>query len=237
MSKYKILVVDDEIKILNLIKNYLENEGFSVITADGGKKALELFEAEKPDLVVLDIMMPEVSGYDVCRKICSSSDTPVIMLTARSEEVDKILGLELGADDYITKPFSLRELAARIRVVLRRLKRQDLQEKELGHGREDILEYLGLSLDLKKKSAVLEGKPLSLTPTEFKILAMLMGSPGVVFSRVQILEEVLGEYYEGYERSLDTHMSNLRKKLGDDPANPRYIKTVYGMGYKIGGQS
>ncbi|HHW03980.1 MAG TPA: response regulator transcription factor [Thermoanaerobacterales bacterium] len=236
MSKYKILVVDDEIKILNLIKNYLENEGFSVITADGGKKALELFEAEKPDLVVLDIMMPEVSGYDICRKICALSDTPVIMLTAKSEEVDKILGLELGADDYITKPFSLRELAARIRVVLRRLKRQGAQQ-DSGQDKEDILEYLGLKLDLRKKTAYLDDRPLSLTPTEFKILAMLLGSPGVVFSRLQILEEVLGEYYEGYERSLDTHMSNLRKKLGDDPTNPRYIKTVYGMGYKIGGQS
>ncbi|MCR4429717.1 MAG: response regulator transcription factor [Tepidanaerobacteraceae bacterium] len=235
MSKYKILVVDDEIKILNLIKNYLENEGFEVITADDGKKAMELFCAEKPDLVVLDIMMPEIGGYDICRKICSSSATPVIMLTAKSEEVDKILGLELGADDYITKPFSLRELAARIRVVLRRLKRQGSQQ-DSGQDKEDILEYLGLKLDLRKKTAFLDGRPLSLTPTEFKILAMLMGSPGVVFSRLQILEEILGEYYEGYERSLDTHMSNLRKKLEDDPANPRYIKTVYGMGYKIGGR-
>ncbi|MDI3481648.1 MAG: hypothetical protein PWQ97_1303 [Tepidanaerobacteraceae bacterium] len=235
MSKYKILVVDDEVKILNLIKNYLENEGFEVITADNGKKAMEFLSAEKPDLVVLDIMMPEISGYDICRKICASSETPVIMLTAKSEEVDKILGLELGADDYITKPFSLRELAARIRVVLRRLKKQGSQQ-DAGQDKEDILEYLGLKLDLRKKTAYLDGRPLSLTPTEFKILAMLMANPGVVFSRLQILEEVLGEYYEGYERSLDTHMSNLRKKLEDDPANPRYIKTVYGMGYKIGGR-
>lgn len=235
MVRYKILVVDDEIKIVNLIKNYLENEGFEVVTADSGKKALELFNAEKPDLVVLDLMMPEVSGYDICRKICAASDIPVIMLTAKSEEVDKILGLELGADDYITKPFSLRELAARIRVVLRRIRRQDLQQ-EAYQDREDILEYLKLRLDLRKKTAELDGRPLCLTPTEFKILAMLMGSPGVVFSRLQILEEVLGEYYEGYERSLDTHMSNLRRKLEDDPANPRYIKTVYGMGYKIGGK-
>lgn len=234
MGKYRILVVDDEIKILDLIKTYLEKEGYSVITASHGKRALQLFESEKPDLVVLDLMMPEMSGYEVCKKICAASQTPVIMLTARSEEVDKLLGLELGADDYITKPFSLRELAARIRAVLRRIERQ-LDGKAPEGGGEGILEYEGIKLDQMKKSVTLNGKSVSLTPTEYKILALLLSNPGVVFSRLQILEEVLGDYYEGYERSLDTHMSNLRKKLGDDPANPHYIKTVYGMGYKLGG--
>lgn len=234
MDKHSILVVDDEVKILTLVKSYLEKEGFHVLTADSGKMALELFQAKAPDLVVLDIMMPDMSGYDVCKKICSISKTPVIMLTAKTEEIDKLLGLELGADDYITKPFSLRELAARIRVVLRRIKRHDNSQTS-DNEEKSILTYEDITLDLKKKVVLLKDEPLSLTPTEFKILAMLMESPGVVFSRLQILEEVLGDYYEGYERSLDTHMSNLRKKLKDDSTNPHYIKTVYGMGYRLGG--
>lgn len=235
MNKYRILVVDDEEKITNLIKNYLEKEGFEVFTADGGKKALELFGTKNPDLVVLDLMMPDISGYDVCRKICATSKTPVIMLTAKSEEIDKLLGLELGADDYITKPFSLRELTARIRVVLRRLDRQSANINPAENTEKHILKYEDIKLDFRKKTVLLKNEPLALTPTEYKILALLMSNPGVVFSRLQILEEVLGDYYEGYERSLDTHMSNLRKKLGDNPVNPHYIKTVYGMGYKLGG--
>lgn len=237
MNKYKILVVDDEVKILELVKNYLENEGYDVITADGGRKALELFEREKPDLVILDLMMPEIDGFEVCKKIYNSSTTPVIMLTAKTEEIDKLLGLELGADDYITKPFSLRELAARVKVILRRTSRilNDDNANTDNINQERILQYEGIELDTKRKSVTVDGKPLSITPTEFKILNLLMAKPGIVFSRFQILEEVLGDYYEGYERSLDTHISNLRKKLDDDPVNPRYIKTVYGMGYKIGG--
>lgn len=227
----KILVVDDEVKILDLIKGYLSKEGFSVVTADGGKAALELYQRERPDLVVLDLMMPEISGYEVCRKICAQSSTPVILLTAKSDEVDKLLGLELGADDYITKPFSLRELTARIRVVLRRINRNKKGSMPGNAG--DILEYEDIRLDLLGKTATLKGQTLTLTPTEYKILSLLLSNPGVVFSRVQILEEVLGDYYEGYDRSLDTHISNLRKKLGDDPINPHYIKTVYGMGYTI----
>ncbi len=234
MGQYKIMVVDDEVKLLDLIKNYLEREGFCVITVHSGEEAISLFSTQKPDLVVLDIMMPGMSGYDVCRNICSKSNTPVIMLTAKSEEVDKLLGLELGADDYITKPFSLRELSARIRVVLRRLGKRNGFDKESDEG---VLKYLDLRLDTKKKELSLGGRHISLTPTEYKIISLLISNPGVVFSRLQILEEVLGEYYEGYDRSLDTHMSNLRKKLGDDSINPQYIKTVYGMGYKLGGQS
>ena len=229
---YKILVVDDEVKILDLVKNYLTKEGFFVITAETGAKALELFQMEKPDLLILDLMMPGMSGYDVCKKICNISQIPIIMLTAKSEEVDKLLGLELGADDYITKPFSLRELVARIRVILRRIGRENF-----GINPEDseaVLGYEDIRLDLRKRIATIKGNTLTLTPTEYKILAMLLKSPGVVFSRLQILEEVLGDYYDGYERSLDTHISNLRKKLGDDSTNPRYIKTIYGTGYTIG---
>ncbi len=235
MNKNRILVVDDEEKIVNLVKNYLEKEGFEVFTADSGNEALKLFESEKPDLVILDLMMPDMSGYDVCRRICALSKTPVIMLTAKTDEVDKLLGLELGADDYITKPFSLRELVARIRVVLRRLERQDNNSDMAQNAKMDILVFEDIKLDFRKKTVFVNDKPIALTPTEYKILALLMSSPGVVFSRLQILEDVLGDYYEGYDRSLDTHISNLRKKLGDDPASPHYIKTVYGMGYKMGG--
>ncbi len=234
MNKVRILVVDDEEKIANLIANFLTKEGFQVFTAGSGSKALELFQLKNPDLVVLDLMMPDMSGYDVCKKICSLSKTPIIMLTAKTDEVDKLLGLELGADDYITKPFSLRELTARIRAVLRRLKRQT-SNSDLGDAtKKDILVFEDIKLDLQKKTATINDSPLTLTPTEYKILALLMSSPGVVFSRLQILEYILGDYYQGYDRSLDTHISNLRKKLGDEPASPHYIKTVYGMGYKMG---
>jgi two-component system OmpR family response regulator len=227
----KILVVDDEIKILDLVKNYLTKEGFFVITAETGEMAWELFQRENPDLVVLDLMMPGMSGYDICKKICALSTTPIIMLTAKSDEVDKLLGLELGADDYITKPFSLRELTARIRVILRRVSRE--KSADVTEEPEEILEYEDIRLDLPGRVATMKGHALTLTPTEYKILALLIKNPGVVFSRMQILEEVLGDYYEGYERSLDTHISNLRKKLGDDSANPHYIKTIYGTGYTM----
>lgn len=229
MKKYEILVVDDEIKITSLIKNYLEKEGFDVITTDNGMKALEIINESRPDLVVLDLMMPGMSGYEVCRKIYPTG-IPVIMLTAKDEEQDKLLGLGIGADDYITKPFSLRELTARIRVVLRRINRQENHDpKDL------VLQYEDLFLDTNKKIAKIGKKEISLTPTEYKILHLLLSNPETVFSRLQILEKILGDYYEGYERSLDTHMSNLRKKLNDDSSDPKYIKTVYGMGYKLGG--
>lgn len=229
MKKYEILVVDDEIKITSLIKNYLEKEGFDVITTDNGMKALEIINESRPDLVVLDLMMPGMSGYEVCRKIYPTG-IPVIMLTAKDEEQDKLLGLGIGADDYITKPFSLRELTARIRVVLRRINRQENYDKK-----DSVLQYKDLVLDIDKKVAKIDKRQISLTPTEYKILHLLLSNPETVFSRLQILEKVLGDYYEGYERSLDTHMSNLRKKLKDDSSDPKYIKTVYGMGYKLGG--
>lgn len=229
MKKYEILVVDDEIKITSLIKNYLEKEGFDVITTDNGMKALEIINESRPDLVVLDLMMPGMSGYEVCRKIYPTG-IPVIMLTAKDEEQDKLLGLGIGADDYITKPFSLRELTARIRVVLRRINRQENYDKK-----DSVLQYKDLVLDIDKKVAKIDKRQISLTPTEYKILHLLLSNPETVFSRLQILEKILGDYYEGYERSLDTHMSNLRKKLNDDSSDPKYIKTVYGMGYKLGG--
>lgn len=224
----KILVVDDEEKIREMIKNYLANEGFEIIEASSGDEALDSVKKEKPSLIVLDWMLPGMSGLEVCKSIRSQSNVPIIMLTARTEEVDKLLGLELGADDYITKPFSLRELAARIRVVLRRA--EPGEEKKA-----DTLKIGGIEINFDRHEVWSEGKSITLTPTEFKILRILSGKPGRVYSRIQLLDAVLGFAYEGYERSIDTHISNLRKKIEPDPANPRYILTVHGLGYRFGG--
>ncbi len=228
MSK-KILVVDDEEKILEMLKSFLEREGFSVVLAADGNAAWDLINSEKPDLVVLDWMLPGTSGLEVCRRLRELKlGVPVIMLTARAEEVDKLLGLELGADDYITKPFSLRELAARIKAVLRRA--------EQGHARpEEVIVCGELEIDLARHEVRVGGRPVTLTPTEFKILRLLSGNPGRVYSRLQLLEAVFGVAYEGYERSIDTHISNLRKKIEPDPSRPRYILTVYGTGYRFSG--
>jgi len=225
----KILVVDDEEKIRNLLKNYLENEGFTVIQAADGLAALELVQAEKPNLVVLDWLLPGKNGLEVCREIRQKSSIPVIMLTARTEEIDKLLGLEIGADDYITKPFSLRELTARIRVVLRRS--EPGEEKK-----EELIKVGDLEIDINRHEVFIKGKNILLTPTEFKILHLLLSNRGRVYSRLQLLDAALGFTYEGYERSIDTHISNLRKKIEADPANPSYIITVYGTGYRFGGQ-
>lgn len=227
MSK-KILVVDDEDKIRDLINKYLVNEGFQVIEAADGRQALELADSEKPDLIVLDWLLPGASGLEVCRQVRQKSNIPIIMLTAKTEEIDKLLGLELGADDYITKPFSLRELTARIRVVLRRA-------DPGGETKANSIKVDGLEINLDRHEVRSNGKSIALTPTEFKMLTFLFSNRGRVYSRLQLLDAVFGYAYEGYERSIDTHISNLRKKIEPDPANPRYILTVYGMGYRFGG--
>lgn len=224
----KILVVDDEEKIREMVKNYLEKEGYEVIQAADGTDALESINRDRPSLIVLDWMLPGMSGLEICRHVREKSNIPVIMLTAKTEEVDKLLGLELGADDYITKPFSLRELAARIKVVLRRA--EPVESKNT-----DVVKIGGLEINLNRHEVWSEGKIVSLTPTEFKILSVLLSNPGRVYSRLQLLDAALGFAYEGYERSIDTHISNLRKKIEPDPANPRYILTVYGTGYRFGG--
>lgn len=224
----RILMVDDEPKLVNIVRDYLVSEGFEVLTAGSGEAGLEILEKEGLDLVVLDLMMPGMSGYEVFRVIRQKWDIPVIMLTARSEEVDKLLGLEMGADDYITKPFSLRELTARIRAVLRRGSRNETKEDS-----EDILQLGKVTVDLGRRQVLVSGETIAVTPTEFKILQVLMSRPGRVFSRLQLLDAALGAAYEGYERSIDTHISNLRKKIEIDPADPQYIQTVYGMGYKM----
>lgn len=221
-----ILAVDDEPKILEMIRPYLINEGFKVMTADSGPEALTAVDRERPDLIVLDLMMPGMTGYEVFHEIKRRGPIPIIMLTAKADEVDKLVGLEMGADDYLTKPFSLRELAARIRAVLRRA------QPEAGNGH-DILAFGDLSIDMVKYEVRLSGELLTLTPTEYKILTTMARSPNRVFTRLQLLDAALGVAYEGYERSIDTHVSNLRRKLERDASGPKYIVTVFGLGYRF----
>jgi DNA-binding response OmpR family regulator len=222
-----ILVVDDEIKILEIIVPFLKQEGFRVVTADTGNSALQMARTEKPSLVVLDRMLPEKSGLEVCRELRKMGPVGIVMLTAKSEEMDKIIGLEVGADDYLTKPFSLRELAARIRSVLRRIE---------GHPPEQFQEiHRGQLVISESKCRVWKnGLELELTPTEFKLLLTLAARPGIVYSRLQLLQAAMDDDFLNYERTVDAHISHLRKKMEDDPADPFYIQTVYGFGYKFG---
>ena len=226
MENVRILVIDDEEAIGSVIKDYLEAQGYQVFWAEDGLSALDTFRRVSPDLIILDLMLPGKSGLDVCRELRKDSDVPVIMLTAKSDEIDRVLGLELGADDYVTKPFSLRELAARVRAVLRRV----------GKGIEDqrdILKVGDITIDADGHQVTVSGHEVALTPTEFSILLFLAERPGRVASRLQLVNASLGEAYVGYERSIDTHVSNLRKKIEADPANPRRLQTVYGVGYKL----
>jgi DNA-binding response OmpR family regulator len=225
----KILVVDDKPELRTLLKSYLTQEGFAVSVASDGQQALFVARHEKPDLILLDLMMPEMGGYDFMRAYRREAETPVIILTARLEENDKVLGLELGADDYVTKPFSPRELTARVRAVLRRMEKQGNSA--------DILRAGGITLDRAGRSTLVDGQPVDLTPSEFDLLATLMGTPGRVFSRLELLDRLQGTAYEGYERTIDVHIRNLRTKIEPDPANPCYIETVYGSGYRFSAQS
>jgi len=221
----KILVVDDESKIVKLVRAYLEQAGYSVVVAEDGQTALIQARREKPDLVVLDLGLPGMDGLDVTRTLRRERDTPIIMLTARVEDTDRIIGLELGADDYVTKPFNPRELVARVRAVLRRTSGAAPAPEMLRAGE--------IVLDLNGHQASLAGKPLDLTPTEFDLLLVLMQNLGRAFTRLDLLDRIQGDAYEGYERTIDAHIKNLRAKLGDDPRHPRYIQTVYGVGYKF----
>lgn len=229
MSK-KILVVDDEKKLVNVLRGYLEQAGFSVVTAYDGKNALAAFRREKPALVLLDLNLPEMDGLDVARAIrrehaSPQANTPLIMVTARVEETDRLIGLELGADDYIVKPFSPREVVARVRAVLRRTGSENAPA--------EILRAGDLEMDLTRHVVTRRAEPVELTPTEFDLLAALVKNPGRAFTRMQLLDLVQGETFEGYERTIDAHIKNLRQKLGDDPKQPRYILTVFGVGYKL----
>mgnify|MGYP001028559149 FL=1 len=221
----KILVVDDKPELRTLLKSYLGQEGFEVATASDGQEALYVARREKPDLIILDLMMPEMGGYDFMRTYSREADTPVIILTARLDENEKVLGLELGADDYVTKPFSPRELTARVRAVLRRMEKQSSVAEILRAGE--------IELDRSGRSTLIRGQPIDLTPSEFELLATLMAAPGRVFSRLELLDRLQGTAYEGYERTIDVHIRNLRAKIEPDASNPRYIETVYGAGYRF----
>ena len=218
-----ILVVDDSESLRIMVKSYLEQEGFRVVTANNGRDAIFVARDEKPDLILLDIMMPELGGYEFMRIHSKEADTPIILLTARLEENDKVLGLELGADDYVTKPFSPRELTARVRAVLRRTEKQGTEP--------DILRVGEIELNQDNRSVTVAGELVDLTAFEFDLLAFLMASPGRVYSRLDLLQKLQGVAYEGYERNIDVHIRHLRVKIEPDSNKPRYIQTVYGIGY------
>jgi two-component system, OmpR family, alkaline phosphatase synthesis response regulator PhoP len=224
MSK-TILVIDDNERLRTLVKSYLTQEGYRVATAANGREALFVARAETPDLILLDIMMPEMDGYEFMRLHRKEQETPIILLTAKLEETDTLLGLELGADDYITKPFSMRILAARIRAVLRRMGKETPEA--------DVVRAADITLDRNGRSVKVADNPVDLTPSEFDILATLMTSPGRAFSRLDLLDRVQGTAYEGYERTIDVHVRNLRAKIEPDSRNPRYIETIYGIGYRF----
>ena len=220
-----ILVVDDEPKIVKQARDYLERSGFRVVMAGDGKTALAQARHERPDLIVLDLNLPEMDGLDVCRALRRESDVPIIMLTARVDEADRLIGLELGADDYITKPFSPRELVARVRAVLRRV--------QGGVHQPGLVRAGDLEIDLQGHRVVRGGEAIDLTRSEFNLLALLAQHPGQTFSRAQLLDRLHGVAYDGYDRSVDAHVKNLRRKLEPDPSEPRYVLTVYGVGYKF----
>jgi DNA-binding response OmpR family regulator len=225
MSAVKVLVVDDEPKIVDLVKLYLERDGYQVLTAPDGHAALAAIRDQHPDLVVLDLMLPGVSGLDICRSVRAHSSVPIIMLTARAEEADKLIGLEIGADDYVSKPFSPRELIGRVRAVLRR-------STTVPEQKADRIEVDGLIIDATGHKVMCDGQSIDLTPTEFRLLWTVASQPERVFSRGQLLEGALENQFEGYERTIDAHVKNLRRKLSQ-AAGRSCIETVYGVGYKF----
>ena len=224
MAGKRVLVVDDDERTVGLVKLYLNRDGYRVLAAYNGVEALQLAREKHPDLIVLDLMLPGMDGNEVCRTLRSESDVPIIMLTARTTDEDKLTGLGLGADDYVTKPFSPRELAARVRAVLRRVP---------GERGPDEIKCGRLTVDFIRFEAFLDGKSLNLTPVEFKLLGVLAKEAGRVFSRAELIEKALGYDFEGFDRTIDVHILNLRRKLEPDSSHSRYIKTVYGSGYKF----
>jgi two-component system alkaline phosphatase synthesis response regulator PhoP len=226
MARSKILLVDDEPKVCELIKAYLVKDGYDVIIATDGKTAIEQAQRNKPDLILLDLNLPELDGLEVCRAVRRQSNVPIIMLTARDEETDKIVGLELGADDYVTKPFSPRELVARVSAVLRRYREGLKQDKQIVAGE--------IRLDLEEHNVTYSGQPLNLTAAEFKLLFVLASNAGRVYTRLQLMDSAFGESYEGYERTIDAHIKNIRQKMSRlAPASSIPLVTVRGVGYKL----
>ena len=222
-----IMLVEDETSIRETMAEFLAEEGFEILQAADGLEALEVFRENQPDLIILDLMLPKLDGLEVCKAIRQKSNVPIIMVTARDEEIDKLLGLELGADDYITKPFSLREMKARIKAVLRRTGFQwSTEEHKISFG--------ALEINTDRREVRMNNKIIELTPSEYAILTTLSQNVGRPYSRLQLLNATLGESYAGYERAIDTHVSNLRKKIEPNPQKPIYILTVYGLGYKFG---
>jgi two-component system alkaline phosphatase synthesis response regulator PhoP len=221
----RVLIVEDEIRIARLVRDYLCQAGFDVLEAVDGPSALSLARVEKPDMIVLDLGLPGRDGFDVTRELRATSSVPIIMLTARSDETDRIVGLELGADDYVTKPFSPKELVARIRAVLRRA------DATLGGG--EVLRAGPLEIDLPKRRVTVDDHEISLTVSEFDLLLVLARQPGRIYTRAQLLDAVRGVSFESYERSVDAHIKNLRRKIEPDPRRPEYVLTVYGVGYKF----
>lgn len=230
MAFQTVLVVEDELPIVEVVRDYLKESGYRVLTARDGQTALTVARRDHPDLVILDLMLPGgMDGLDVCRQLRRDpilGDVPIIMLTARIEETDRLIGLELGADDYVTKPFSPREVVARVRAVLRRVGRVS---QPVG-----LVRVGDLTVDLVNRSVVVAGQAVSLTPTEFDLLSVLAGQPGRPFTRAQLMDQVYDVAYDGYDRAIDSHIKNLRRKIEPDPRQPRYVLTVYGVGYKLG---
>lgn len=226
----KILVIDDELNLLNVVKDYLLLESYEVYTADRGNKAIELFRKVQPDFIILDLMLPDISGEEICKIIRKESNVPILMLTAKSSEDDKVAGLYIGADDYLTKPFSPRELVGRVRAILRRTRGDSALS--------DVLEFNNgdLYVDIPKHIVKKAGETVNLTPNEFKLLLTLAQNPKKAFTRSQLVSRALGYDFEGYDRTVDTHIKNLRQKIEDDIREPRYIITVYGIGYRFEGE-
>ena len=220
-----VLVVDDEPRIVDLARDYLEHAGFAVITAADGPSALAAARLRKPDVMVLDLGLPGMDGLDVARALRRESDVPIVILTARDDEFDRILGLEIGADDYVIKPFSPRELVARVRAILRRVDRQNEPN--------DRIEVAGVSIEISRMKVEVAGRIVELTPTEFQLLLTLARQPGRIFTRSQLLDAIHGLSFESYERAIDAHVKNLRRKLEPDPSRPRFVLTVYGVGYRF----
>lgn len=225
--KRRVLVVDDNVKIVEVLSAYLETEGYDVTVAYDGPSAIERVAEQTPDIALLDVMLPGIDGIELTRRFQREWNLPVILITAKTEEIDRLIGLEVGADDYINKPFSPREVVARVKAVLRRTGASSIAD---GAG---PIEVGGLVIDPGRRSVVADGRQVELTRTEFDLLAVMAAHPGRVYSRLQLLDIVSGDAFEGYERTIDAHIKNLRRKLGEDPKEPRYLHTVFGVGYKI----
>lgn len=227
--QYAVLIVDDDVKLVKLLQTYFEKEGCLVYFATNGLDALQVVREQKPDIMILDLMLPGLDGLDVCRRIRKDNDIPILMLTARDEERDRLVGLEIGADDYVTKPFSPKEVVARAKAILRRTNKEVVRSGLIIAGK--------LMIDLERHQVTKAGLALELTPTEFKILELLTANAGRVYSRLQIVEQTQGHTFEGYERTIDAHIKNLRRKVEINPKEPQYIQTIYGIGYKFASET